>query len=68
MVGYHSRLLHFYSCTCTFNQRKLVLKVQSQPDGYLFIKDLRRSWLGLFESEIKSAFSLDEAQKLIEQS
>jgi hypothetical protein len=43
--------------------------MQSQPDGYLFIKDLRRSWLGIFESEIKSAkFTLDEAKKLIEQS
>ena len=46
------------------NEIERVLK----PDGYLFIKDLRRSWLGMFESEIKSAFSLDEAKKLIEQS
>jgi hypothetical protein len=35
----------------------------------LFIKDLRRSWRGIFESEIKQAkFTLDEAKKLIEQS
>ena len=46
------------------NEIERVLK----PDGYLFIKDLRRSWLGIFESEIKSAFTLDEAKKLIEQS
>ena len=46
------------------NEIERVLK----PGGYLFIKDLRRSWLGIFESEIKSAFTLDEAQKLMEQS
>jgi len=45
------------------NEIKRVLK----PNGYLFIKDLRRSWLGIFESEIKSAFSLNEAKKLIRQ-
>jgi ubiquinone/menaquinone biosynthesis C-methylase UbiE len=46
------------------NEIERVLK----PDGYIFIKDLRRSWLGIFESEIKSAFTLEEAQKLIGQS
>jgi ubiquinone/menaquinone biosynthesis C-methylase UbiE len=34
------------------------------PDGFLFIADLRRSWLGLVEGEIKSAFTLGEARDL----
>lgn len=46
------------------NEIERVLK----PNGYLFIKDLRRSPLGIFEKEIKSAFTLNQAKKLIEQS
>jgi len=38
------------------------------PGGFLFIADLRRSWLGIFEQEIKSAFSNREAEELIDQS
>jgi ubiquinone/menaquinone biosynthesis C-methylase UbiE len=34
------------------------------PGGYLFIADLRRSWLGLFEREIRSALTLGEAKEL----
>jgi ubiquinone/menaquinone biosynthesis C-methylase UbiE len=34
------------------------------PDGFLFIADLRRSWLGLIEKEIKSALTLGEAKEL----
>lgn len=46
------------------NEIERVLK----PGGYLFVKDLRRSWLGIFEREVKSAFTLDEAKKLVGQS
>ncbi len=46
------------------NEIERVLKL----NGYLFIKDLKCSWLGIFESEIKSAFTLNEAKKLIGQS
>lgn len=46
------------------NEIERILK----PNGYLFIKDLRRSWLGIFESEIKRSFTLNEAKKLIGQS
>ena len=35
------------------------------PDGHLFIVDLRRSLLGLFETEIKSALSMGEAKDLL---
>jgi ubiquinone/menaquinone biosynthesis C-methylase UbiE len=38
------------------------------PGGHLFIADLRRSMLGLFESEIKSALSLSEARDLFRRS
>jgi hypothetical protein len=38
------------------------------PDGFLFIADLRRSWLGLIEKEIKSALTLEEARDVISQS
>ncbi|MEA3441734.1 MAG: class I SAM-dependent methyltransferase [Chloroflexota bacterium] len=38
------------------------------PGGFLFIADLRRSWLGIFEQEIKSAFSNREAEDLIDRS
>jgi ubiquinone/menaquinone biosynthesis C-methylase UbiE len=34
------------------------------PGGFLFIADLRRSWLGLIEAEIKSALTLGEAKVL----
>ena len=34
------------------------------PDGFLFIADLRRSWLGLIEAEIRSALTLEEAKDL----
>lgn len=34
------------------------------PEGFLFIADLRRSWLGLIEKEIKSALTLGEAKEL----
>ena len=38
------------------------------PNGLLFIADLRRSWAGLIEKEIKSALTLEEARDLFSQS
>lgn len=38
------------------------------PGGFLFIADLRRSWLGLFEREIRSALTLPEAEALFSRS
>lgn len=38
------------------------------PDGYLFIADLKRSWLGLIEREIRSALTLAEARELLHRS
>jgi ubiquinone/menaquinone biosynthesis C-methylase UbiE len=37
------------------------------PNGFVFIADLRRSWLALIENEIKSALTLDEAKTLLGQ-
>lgn len=37
-------------------------------DGFLFVADLRRSWLGFIEKEIKSALTLDEARVLLSRS
>jgi len=34
------------------------------PGGILFIADLRRSWLGLIERDIRSALTLEEARDL----
>lgn len=38
------------------------------PGGFLFIADLRRSWLGLFEKEIRASLTLDEAKELLQSS
>jgi len=38
------------------------------PEGSLFIVDLKRSWLGLFEKEMKSSLTLQEARALLAQS
>lgn len=39
-----------------------------KPGGILFIADLRRSWLGSFEKEIKASLTLLEARNLFQQS
>ena len=38
------------------------------PGGYLYIADLRRSFLGLVEDEIRSALTIPEAKELFRQS
>jgi ubiquinone/menaquinone biosynthesis C-methylase UbiE len=38
------------------------------PTGHLFIVDLRRSWLGLVEKEMRSALTLPEARALFSRS
>lgn len=45
------------------NEIERILK----PDGFLFIADLRRSWLGIFEKEIKASLTLFEARNLFQQ-
>ncbi len=46
------------------NEMERILK----PGGYLFIKDLRYSWLKIFEDEIGNSFKLKEAEELIKRS
>jgi len=46
------------------NEIQRILK----PEGYLFIKDLRKSWVGLFEKEVNKALTLAQAKELIENS
>jgi ubiquinone/menaquinone biosynthesis C-methylase UbiE len=38
------------------------------PSGRLFIADLKRSWLGVIENEIRAALTLDEAKELFARS
>lgn len=46
------------------NEMKRILK----PNGVVFIADLKRSWLGIFEKEIKASLKLSEARELFERS
>jgi len=43
------------------NEIERILK----PEGHLFIKDLRKSWLGVFEKEINNALTLGQAERMI---
>jgi ubiquinone/menaquinone biosynthesis C-methylase UbiE len=38
------------------------------PDGYLFIADIKRSWVGLVDKVFRSALTLEEARGLIRRS
>lgn len=38
------------------------------PGGFLYIADLRRSFLGLFEAEIRSGLTIAEAREMFDQS
>ena len=46
------------------NEIERVLK----PAGHLLISDLKRSWMAVFEREIRSALTVDEARALFSQS
>lgn len=37
----------------------------AKSEGYIFIKDLRKSWLRIFEKEIGEALTFEEAKKLL---
>ncbi len=43
------------------NEIERILK----PEGHLFIKDLRKSWLGVFEKEINNALTYAQAKEII---
>lgn len=61
-VVFNVSMVHWVdSPVSMLNEIQRVLK----PEGCLFIKDLRSSWLGLFEKEVNNAFTLQEAKKII---
>ncbi len=47
---------------------KMLLEIKRvlKPGGSLFIADLKRSWLSIFENEIKVAMPAEEAEAIIE--
>jgi ubiquinone/menaquinone biosynthesis C-methylase UbiE len=64
-VVFNVNMVHFIEDPIPMlNEMQRVLK----PDGYLFIKDLRYSWLKIFEEEIGNSYRSREAGKLIKRS
>jgi len=35
------------------------------PDGFLFMADIRRSWIGLFDKVFRTGLTVDEARALV---
>jgi ubiquinone/menaquinone biosynthesis C-methylase UbiE len=61
-VVFNVNMIHWISDPISMlNEIERILK----PEGSIFIKDLRYSWLKMFEKEINSAFTLEQAKKVI---
>ncbi len=61
-VVFSVNMVHWVSDPISMlNEIERILK----PQGYLFIKDLRYSWLKVFEKEINNAFTYTQAKKMI---
>jgi ubiquinone/menaquinone biosynthesis C-methylase UbiE len=61
-VVFNVNMVHWVNdATSMLNEIERILK----PQGYLFIKDLRYSWLRVFEKEINNAFTLTQAKEMI---
>jgi ubiquinone/menaquinone biosynthesis C-methylase UbiE len=64
-VVFNVNMVHWVSDPISMlNEIERILK----PEGYLFIKDLRYSWLRVFENEIGNAFTFVQARNLISDS
>lgn len=64
-VVFNVNMVHWVGAPISMlNEIERILK----PDGHLFIKDLRKSWLGIFEKEINNAFTSEQAKRFIEHS
>lgn len=64
-VVFNVNMVHFIEDPVPMlNEMQRVLR----PDGYLFIKDLRCSWLKIFEDEIGNSFKIKEAEALLKKS
>jgi ubiquinone/menaquinone biosynthesis C-methylase UbiE len=61
-VVFNVNMVHWVSDPISMlNEVERILK----PEGHLFIKDLRYSWLRVFENEIGNAFTLVQAKNLL---
>jgi len=61
-VAFNVNMVHFIDDPIPMlNELERVLK----PDGYLFIKDLRYSWLKIFELEIENSYKIKKAKELL---
>jgi len=61
-VVFNVNMVHWVNNSLSMvNEIERILK----PEGHLFIKDLRKSWLGVFEKEINNALSLGQAREKI---
>jgi len=61
-VAFNVNMIHWVGDPVSMlNEIERILK----PDGCLFVKDLRYSWLRVFENEIGNAFTLAQAKNLI---
>lgn len=61
-VVFNVNMVHWVSDPISMlNEIERILK----PEGNLFLKDLRYSWLKMFEKEINNAFTLEQAKRVI---
>jgi ubiquinone/menaquinone biosynthesis C-methylase UbiE len=61
-VAFNINMVHWVGTPISMlNEIEGILKA----DGHLFVKDLRKSWLGVFEKEINNALTLSQAKKII---
>jgi len=61
-VVFNVNMVHWISDSLSMlNEIERILR----PEGYLFIKDLRKSWLGVFEKEINNSLTYAQAKEII---
>jgi ubiquinone/menaquinone biosynthesis C-methylase UbiE len=61
-VAFNINIVHWVGAPISMlNEIERILK----PEGHLFVKDLRKSWLGIFGKEINNALTLSQAKKII---
>jgi len=61
-VVFNVNMVHWVNNSLSMvNEIERILK----PEGHLFIKDLRKSWLGVFEKEINNALTYAQAKEII---
>lgn len=60
-------VLNLYMFHIVEDPKKMVEEIDRvlTPNGILYLRDLRRSWLGYFSRIIKTAYTLEEAKRLL---